>query len=172
MADLTPLNFAPENVEDLGDGFKVLPPGIYSVIIADSKVVDTKKGDGKRLVLIYQVTEGPNTGDTLEDGLNVMNPNSKCQNIGLSQLKNVCDAIGFTGTLTNSEMIHGKPLSVKVSIKPSDKINEKTGKPFDNNEIDKRMVKQAPQQNPMPEAGAAGAAAGGDAATTASQPWG
>jgi hypothetical protein len=167
MADLTPLNFIPENVEDLGDGFKVVPPGIYSVIITDSKVVDTKKKDGKRLVLVYQIVEGPNTGDTVEDGLNVMNPNPKAEAIGMSQLKNICDAVGHVGHLPNSELLHGKPLSVKVSIKPSDTINPKTGVAYDNNDIDKRMAKQAPQQSPMPAASEAPEAGGQQ-----SMPWG
>jgi hypothetical protein len=38
MADLSPLGFIPEQVEDLGDGFKVVPPGIYDVVIVESDV--------------------------------------------------------------------------------------------------------------------------------------
>ena len=39
MADLGPLGFNPAEVENMGDGFKVLPPGIYTVIIVEPESI-------------------------------------------------------------------------------------------------------------------------------------
>ena len=41
MANLAPLQYDPANVETMD--FKVIPPGIYPVVIVDSDVTDTKK---------------------------------------------------------------------------------------------------------------------------------
>ena len=93
MADLTTLNFDPAQTEDMGDCFKVLPPGHYNVVIVESAVNNTKAGNGKLLELKYQVIEGAHTGDTLTDRLNLVNPSELAQKIGLSQLKKT--AIGI-----------------------------------------------------------------------------
>ncbi len=151
MADLTPLGFVPENVEEMD--FKLIPPGIYPVVIVDSDVTDTKKKDGKMLVIKYQVTEGQCVGDTLTDRLNIQNPSDIAQKIGLSQLKNICDAIGHTGQLMDSNQLHGKQLSVKVVI---DKFkSNKDGKELESNKIDKRMEKQTLNIAPAAELSAA-----------------
>ena len=116
MADLAPLGFIPAEVENMGDGFKVLPPGIYTVIIVESEVADTKSTGGKLLNLTYQVVDGPYMGDSLTDRINIVNKSDVAQKIGLSQLKHICDAIGHGGQLKDSTQLHGKPLSVKIGI--------------------------------------------------------
>jgi len=154
MADLAPLGFNPAEVENMGDGFKVLPPGIYTVIIVESEVADTKSTGGKLLNLTYQVVDGPYMGDSLTDRINIVNKSDVAQKIGLSQLKHICDAIGHGGQLKDSTQLHGKPLSVKIGI---ESFNNKEGKELQSNRIEKRMPKQAPQVNPMtppPEASA------------------
>jgi hypothetical protein len=146
MADLGPLGFNPAEVENMGDGFKVLPPGIYTVIIVESEVADTKNSGGKLLNLTYQVVDGPYMGDSLTDRINIVNKSDVAQKIGLSQLKHICDAIGHAGQLKDSTQLHGKPLSVKIGI---ESFKNKEGKELQSNRIEKRMPKQAPQVNPM-----------------------
>ena len=146
MADLAPLGFNPAEVENMGDGFKVLPPGIYTVIIVESEVADTKNSGGKLLNLTYQVVDGPYMGDSLTDRINIVNKSDVAQKIGLSQLKNICEAIGHAGQLKDSTQLHGKPLSVKIGI---ESFKNKEGKELQSNRIEKRMPKQAPQVNPM-----------------------
>ena len=137
MANLTPLNFTPETTEDMGDGFKVIPPGTYAVVIVGSDIKDTKAGTGKILELTYQIIEGPQTGNPLVDRLKVQNPSETSQKIGLSQLKNICEAIGHTGQLKDSEQLHGKPFSVQVEIEKF-KSNT-TGKDLESSKVVKRM---------------------------------
>ena len=139
MSNLEPLNFDPSTVEDLGDGFKVVPPGIYDVVIVESDVKPTRSG-GKMLELKYQVVAGPNTGDFLTDRLNIDNASETAKRIGLSQLKNVCDAICFAGMLKDSNQLHGKVFSVKVVVEKFES-NKEAGKMLESNKIEKRMKK-------------------------------
>lgn len=141
MANLAPMGFDPAAVEDMGDGFKVLPPGIYNVVIVESDVKDTANGKGKMLVLKYQVIDGPCVGDAITDRINIVNQSDIAQKIGLSQLKNICDSIGFSGQLKDSAQLHGKPLAVKVII--DEFTSNKDGKTLKSNKVEKRMPKQA-----------------------------
>jgi len=141
MADLTPLQFNPANTEDMGDGFSVVPPDVYNVMIVESSVQDTRKG-GKMLVLKYQICDGPHVSATLTDRLNIQNSSETAQKIGLSQLKNICDAIGFAGQLKDSNQLHGKPFAVKVIVDEFES-NKEPGKMLKSNKIEKRMSKAA-----------------------------
>ena len=139
MANLEPLQFIPAQIEDMGDGFKVVPPGIYDVVIVESDVKPTRSG-GKMLVLKYQIVAGPNAGDFLTDRLNIDNASETAKRIGLSQLKNICDAIGFAGMLKDSNQLHGKPFSVIVVVEEFES-NKEAGKMLESNKIEKRMKK-------------------------------
>lgn len=141
MADLSPLGFIPAEIEDMGDGFKVVPPGIYDVVIVESDVKPTRSG-GKMLVLKYQIVAGPNAGDFLTDRLNIDNASETAKRIGLSQLKNICDSIGFAGMLKDSNQLHGKPFAVKVVVEKFES-NKEAGKMLESNKIEKRMKKGA-----------------------------
>ena len=166
MADLTTLNFDPAQTEDMGDCFKVLPPGHYNVVIVESAVNNTKAGNGKLLELKYQVIEGAHTGDTLTDRLNLVNPSELAQKIGLSQLKHICDAVGYSGQLKDSNQLHGRPFTVKVTV---EEFESKDGKILQSNKIEKRMPKQTAQaaQASTAPAAVAGAAAQADGARLA-----
>ena len=118
MANLAPLGFNPAYVEDMGDGFKVIPPGIYNVVIVESLVKDTNDKKGKYLELKCQIIDGQQVSNILTDRLNIVNDNDKTQKIGLSQLKNICDAIGFAGQLTDSSQLHGKPFAQSLRPQP------------------------------------------------------
>lgn len=139
MADLSPLGFNPANIEDMGNGFSVVPPDIYNVMIVESAVKDTQKG-GKLLELKYQIIDGPHVGTTLIDRLNIANQSEVAQKIGLSQLKNICDAIGFSGVLKDSNQLHGKVFAVKVVVEEFES-NKEAGKMLKSNKIEKRMSK-------------------------------
>jgi len=142
MADLTPLNYNPDNVEDMGDGLKVVPPGIYNVVIVESDIKDNKNKTGKLLEFKYQIMDGQHVGDTLTDRINLTNPNETCQKIGQSELKHICEAVGHKGQLTDSTQLHGKPLAVKVVIEKF-KSNKDPNKELESNKVEKRMFKQS-----------------------------
>lgn len=169
MADLTPLGFNPAEVEHIDSGFTIIPPGIYPVVIVESDVRDTKANNGsKMLVLKYQIIEGQFMGEFVVDRLNIVHRTSaQAQKIGQSQLKDICDAVGFAGVLTNSELIHGKPLSVKVGV--SEFKSNKSDKNLQSNDVLQRMPRQPLQVNPVAAKSEPAAATGG--ATPAAMPW-
>lgn len=144
MANLEPLGFDPAKTEDMGEGFKVVPPGTYNVVVVDSDVKNTKNG-GKMLELKYQIIDGQYVGDTLIDRINLINSNDMAEKIGRSQLKHICDAVGHKGQLKDSNQLHGKPFSVKVVIEPFES-NKEPGKMLDSNKVEKRMPRQATTQ--------------------------
>lgn len=151
MADLTPLNYDPAKTEDVGEGgFRVIPPGTYIVMIVASELQNTKAGNGKMLVLTYQIIEGREVGGTLIDRINIVNPSETAQKIGLSQLKKICDAVGHKGQLKDSNQLHGKPFAVKVVVEEFE--SNKDGKTLQSNKVESRMPKSAAAAAPPPAA--------------------
>ena len=146
MADLTPLGFDPAKTETVS-AFTVIPPGIYTVVAINSEVKDTKNKDGKTLEITYQIVDGSCVGSELVDRINIVNKSEMAQKIGLSQLKDICDAVGHVGILNDSAKLHGKPFSVKVIVEDF-KSNKQDAhgeyKTLKSNKIDKRMAKQSP----------------------------
>lgn len=96
-------------------GFPVLPAGEYEVVIIESKMEPTKKGDGKLLKLTLQVSSGPEMNKKIFDQLNTQNPNEIAQRIGRATLSAICRAVNVL-TPKDSAELHMKPLRAKVII--------------------------------------------------------
>lgn len=139
MADLTRLNFNPANVEEMSSDFELIPHGTYPVVIVDSDIKDTKAGNGKILELKYQIIEGPFTSKMLIDRLNIKNPTEIAEKIAHSNLKDICNSVGFTGELTESSQLHGKPFSVSVEVEEFE--SNTSGKTLQSNNVTRRMKK-------------------------------
>ena len=171
MADLANLNYDPSKVEDVGEGnFRCVPPGIYNVVIVDSSIHETKAGNGKYLEITYQIIEGREVGQTVKDRINVVNPSETAQRIGLSQLKKICEAVGHKGQLKDSCQLHGKPMSIKVTIEEFES-NKEPGKMLQSNRVENRMPKQAVAAAPPPRAATPAEAAQQAGAQAGLMPW-
>ena len=112
MANLEGFNAAeiePDN------GFQPIPAGEYEVVITDSVLADTKKGDGKILNLTLQIVSGPHQNKKLFDRLNTKNPNEIAQRIGRSTLSAICRAVDVLQPKDSAEL-HMKPLRAKVIV--------------------------------------------------------
>lgn len=96
-------------------GFQPIPAGEYEVIIIDSKLADTKRGDGKILSFTLQITSGEYQNKKLFDRLNTKNPNDVAQRIGKAQLSAICRAVGVLQPKDSTEL-HMKPLRAKVIV--------------------------------------------------------
>lgn len=103
-------------VPERGD-FEPLPAGPYMVQVVESDVVETKAGDGLILKLTMEVMDGPSENRKIWANLNFKNRNATAQRIAQEQIKQICDAVGFTGQLTDSEVLHYKPLRVQLTIR-------------------------------------------------------
>ncbi len=130
-------------------GFSVLPAGEYEVVIVDSKMQPTSKGDGKLLKLTLQVVSGPEQNKKLFDQLNTQNPNEIAQKIGRATLSAICRAVNVL-TPKDSAELHMKPLRAKVVIKDDPQYGKK-------NEVKAYMPRSgvaAPVNNPLAVASA------------------
>lgn len=109
------IDYDPDAVEP-GGNFEDLPVGEYAAQVVDSEVKLTKDGNGKLLVLSWQVTEGPCENRRIWQNLNIQNNSAAAQLIGQQQLKAVCEAVGFTGHLEDSEVLHNIVCRIVVKM--------------------------------------------------------
>lgn len=107
------------NAEDVApqDSFEPIPAGWYSVIISDSEMKPTKKGDGEYLQLELTVIEGDFEGRKVWDRLNLQNPNQTAVEIAQRALSAICHAVGVL-TPGDSSELHDRPFEVKLSVRP------------------------------------------------------
>ena len=75
----------------------------------------TKKGDGKKLAITLEVLSGPHKGRRIWESLNVVNPNSKAQEIALGMLSSICRAVNCE-TPRDSADLHNRPLMAEVIV--------------------------------------------------------
>jgi len=111
------LNFDAEAIEPTTD-FEPLPVGDYVVLITASEIKTTKNGNGEYLQLTYDVVDGKYKGRKLFDRLNLKNQNQTAVEIAQRALSAICRAVGVMHPNDSAEL-HGKPLSVKVGIRPA-----------------------------------------------------
>lgn len=111
-------------VPERGD-FEPLPAGPYMAQVTDSDVVATKAGTGSILKLTFEVMEGPYANRKFFMNLNFRNPNATAQRIAQEQIKQICDAVGHTGQLTDSEVLHYRPLRAQLVIKRDPEYGDK-----------------------------------------------
>ncbi len=112
---MTELNFDANTVEPTGK-FTPIPMDDYLAIITDSEMKDTKKGDGKYLLLTYEVIEGEFKGRKIFETLNLVNKTQTAVEIAQRALSAVCRATGVLHPKDSSEL-HGKPLVISVGIR-------------------------------------------------------
>lgn len=139
-----------------------LPAGWYDAQIVESGTKQSSSG-GTMLELTLQVLSGPHTGRKLFDRLNIVNANPVAQEIAFKTLKAIYNAVGVA-RVTNSSELHGKPMKVKVKLRPAtaeyDASNEISG--YDHANADRKL---ATAVGTAPAGGTAAAPAG-------TPPWG
>ena len=112
---MTELNFDSTVIEPTGK-FTPIPVNDYLAVITDSEMKDTKKGDGKYLLLTYEVVDGEFKGRKIFETLNLINSNQTAVEIAQRALSAVCRATGVLHPKDSSEL-HGKPLVISVGIR-------------------------------------------------------
>ena len=104
------------NVQESGGDFEVLPAGHYKMVIINDLLKDNRAGNGKILKLKLQVIDGPHKGVTIDDHINLTNPNKQCQEIGQGTLKKICRLSNVQYPPADTTGLYGKPMSVKVAV--------------------------------------------------------
>ncbi len=119
---LLPAAFNPSTPgqEGVGD-FTPLPIADYHAQIRDSKMVPVKdKPEHAFLQLEWEIIAGEYAGSILIMRLNLQNSNPVAVKMADQHMKSMCDAMGIVGVVSDSAVLHGKPLLISViHTKPS-----------------------------------------------------
>ena len=94
----------------------VLPPGEYLAAIAKSDVSDTKKGDGRKVDLEFEVLDGAHKGRRFWSMLNLWNRNPVAVEIAQRELNSICHAVGKL-RVADTQELHGIPMKVTLGIR-------------------------------------------------------
>lgn len=111
------LNFDASSVPPQ-EALEPVPSGWYICQIVDSSMEPTKNQQGSFLALELQILDGPYAGRKVFDRLNLNNANQVAQEIAYKTLSAICHAVGIL-QVADSQQLHGKPLEVKVSLRPA-----------------------------------------------------
>jgi hypothetical protein len=153
------------NEHEAAQDFTPLPSGEYPVMVTDSDVKPTKAGNGHYLELTLQVIDGPMKGRLAWSRLNIDNPSAKAVEIANRELKSICEAIGHTDQVTDSAVLHNRPMIARIEYVKADGV--KTQK--DGNEV--KAYKKIEGFVPGPAANTAPAAPSAPASTAGAPAW-
>lgn len=109
---------SPFNPDDVTDDREIIAAGNYPAQIIESSLAETKSG-GTMLKLTWEIVDGPLAKRRVWENLNIVNSNPDAQAIAARSLKRICDAVGFKGVLTDSDVLHFKPVEITVAIQPA-----------------------------------------------------
>jgi len=118
---------------------RVIPNGRYLAHIVASDVVDTKSGNGQRLIWTVDILDGEYTGHRIYDSINTHNPSKKAVEVGRSRLAMVVLSLGISKFDDSSEL-HGILFWAHVGTK--DERNEVTY--YEKREIESGRARPAP----------------------------
>ena len=113
---LLPNVFSPEETKTMS--FEPIPEDWYEAELVKSELKTTKDKAGKYLSFNFKVLEGEYEGRFIFANLNIVNKNDMAVKIAQSDLKAICEAVGFQGDLEDTVDLHNIPLAIKVSLKP------------------------------------------------------
>lgn len=127
MADLG-INFDPNAHAQMSEGASVLShEGWMQAQIIASETKPTKANDGGfYLAVTWQVLDGPDKNGQVKSILNIGNKNEVAQRIAYEELATICFAANYMKPLTKSEVLHKKPMLVKMVCKADPGYQPKT----------------------------------------------
>jgi len=113
------------NATDLpaGNDFEVIPAGWYQAKVKSAELKQTNAGNGEYIKLQLEILGPSHQGRVVFSNLNIMNPNPKAEEIGLSQLNALITAIGLHQINDTDQLINGEAM-IKLSIRKSDQYGE------------------------------------------------
>jgi hypothetical protein len=107
---------------DRASGSDVLPAGWYCFYIMNSEMRDNNSGSGTHLWVEFEIVESAHPdlkGRRTWARITYTNQNTKAVEIGRADLSAIAKAVGHTGPLTDTEVLHGKPLAVRLKVRPA-----------------------------------------------------
>lgn len=128
-----------------------LPVGKYKGIIEASDPKPTKDGSGNFLALTLKVIEGPQTGGTHVDRLNLFNQNPDTVRIANQQLSAYCHVTGVF-QFQDTAQLHGIPFMFEIGPQKNGEYTE-VKKLFDVNGNEIGKAGAGPQAQPQQQQG-------------------
>lgn len=119
MANLSQIDMS--DAEELGTGFKAIPPGEYQVYIESSEFKTTKKGNGEYLECVLVVATGEYENSKVFVRLNLINENADAVRIAKSQLRALCEATVGQPFVNDSSMLHNRVFMAFIDNVPMNK---------------------------------------------------
>lgn len=105
------------------EDFEAIPPADYVAIATASEMKPTKNGKGQYLQVTFEVLDGAFKGRKLWARMNLVNENTKAQDIAQRELGALCRAVGVLKPNDSAEL-HNKPLTLTVDTELNDKGKE------------------------------------------------
>lgn len=108
------------NAEEVPDheGFELLPPDWYEVMITEAKVEDNNAKNGKRLSFELTVTQEKFNGRKVWGGFNIDHPSAKAVEISLRELAQLAIVCGVPRLKDSSELLD-KVFLAKIEVEPA-----------------------------------------------------
>lgn len=105
--------------------FDPIPVGDYEMAITGSEIKETKAGTGRYIAFTIEILGPSHKGRKVWANINVENPNQQAVDIGLRELRSICDAVGLAGFRDTSEL-HDRPFVGRIKHETFDgKVREK-----------------------------------------------
>lgn len=167
MSTAFPEAFDPDTEE--GSHFELIPAGDYLAMITEASVAPPKSGDGQMLSLRWVIIEGEYENRTVFQSIVFLHSSEQAQRFGRQRLKDLCDAMGITGAVTDAEIFLNRPVRIRIGIE-----KDKGGVYEDRNGVKRVMPPDGPPATPAPApkpAAAVKPAAIAAKATGGSPPW-
>ena len=116
------------------EAFDPIPAGWYPAQIVESEMKAGSKPGSAYLAITLQIMGGDFNNRKVFDRFNLQNANPVAVEIGYRSLSAVCHAVGLL-QVPDSQVLHGRPLQVKVSVRPA-RVDPTTGTAYDaSNEV-------------------------------------
>lgn len=140
--------------------FEKIPAGAYPATIVDTGL-DAKSSGTEQIKIKYKIGEGAAYGREVTEWYTVKCANQTATDIGMRQLKGVCEAVGMAGFRDTTEL-HGRELVIHLKYKEASDEFPKVSRTSAKGGV-------APAAAPRPAAPSAPAPAAAPAA--ARKPW-
>lgn len=157
------------DTEEGGGSFELLPPGDYVAQVTEAASSEMKSGAGHLLNLRWQILEGEYENRLVFQNVTYIHRTSEtAQSIGRKTIKDLCDAIGVSGAVTDTSVLCFTPCRIRLGIE-----RDKSGQYPDKNRVMRIMPLGEAPEPPAPAAKPAAkpAAATKPATTAAGVPW-
>ena len=116
------------------EAFDPIPAGWYPAQIVESEMKAGSKPGSAYLAITLQIMGGEYNNRKVFDRFNLQNANPVAVEIAYRSLSAVCHAVGLI-QVADSQLLHGRPLMVKVSVRPA-RTDATTGTAYDaSNEV-------------------------------------